>query len=61
MFDNKKQQKINKQMLEALGEVLEAQKLQQDMINDLKTYMDKRDLLHEQMNRSIIDLLIKLK
>ena len=65
MFDkqqklNEKQEKINKQLLQALDDLIKAQKLQRDMIVDLKEYMDKRDLLHEQMNRSVLDMLIKI-
>ena len=57
---SKRQDAYNEKMLYALGQLLEAMKLQQVMITDLKEYIDKRELMHEQMNRMIVDLLTKV-
>lgn len=51
---------INQKMLQALKDLSEAQKIQMQMLNDLKEYVEKRDALYEQQNRAVIDLLSKL-
>lgn len=58
---DKQQEEINAQLLQALKELMKAAKLQQEQLEALKDYIDKRDDFYDQTNRTIIGFLGDLK